>query len=130
MHVSGISVVVRDYDEAIDFWVGKVGLEVLEDRQMESKRWVVVGNGHTGCGLILGRAANAEQMSVVGKQGGGRVFGFISTDDFAAAHQRMRAAGVHFTEEPRHESYGCVAVFEDLYGNRWDLIEPVAGRSL
>ena len=130
MNVSGISLVVRDYDEAIAFWVDKVGLELLEDRPMEGKRWVVVGHPDAGCRLILGRAVTSEQRAVVGRQAGGRVFGFISTDNFRKNHQRMLDSGVHFCESPRYEAYGTVAVFEDLYGNRWDLIEPEGSNAL
>ena len=117
------ALLVRDYHEAIDFYVGKVGFELREDTdQGGGKRWVVVGPAGGGAGLLLARPADGRG---VGEQAAGRVFLFLETDDFAGDHRRMQAAGVRFLEEPRHEAYGSVAVFEDLYGNRWDLIQPV-----
>jgi len=119
------ALLVRDYDEAIDFYVGKVGFELREDTdQGGGKRWVVVGpaGAGAGAGLLLARPSEGRG---VGEQAVGRVFLFLETDDFAGDHRRMQAAGVRFLEEPRHEAYGSVAVFEDLYGNRWDLIQPV-----
>nr|MEA2799163.1 hypothetical protein [Phenylobacterium sp.] len=119
------ALLVRDYDEAIDFYVGKVGFTLTEDTdQGGGKRWVVVTPSDGGAGLLLARATNPEQAARIGDQGGGRVMLFLETDDFAGDHARMQAAGVRFLEAPRHEPYGVVAVFEDLYGNRWDLIEP------
>ena len=125
------ALLVRDYDEAIRFFTQALGFELLEDEPREAgKRWVRVGPpGGEGAALLLARAATPEQERCVGRQGGGRVFLFLETDDFASDHARMKAAGVRFTEEPRHEPYGTVAVFLDLYGNRWDLIgrgPPVA----
>jgi len=118
------ALLVRDYDEAIDFYVNKAGFELVENTVMSpAKRWVVVRPRGSQGGLLLAKASGAEQEPRVGDQTGGRVFLFLETDDFAADHARMRAAGVRFLEEPRHESYGSVAVFEDLYGNRWDLIQ-------
>ncbi|RAK58301.1 VOC family protein [Phenylobacterium deserti] len=120
------ALLVRDYDEAIDFYVGKVGFELAEDTAMgPDKRWVVVRPKGSQGGLLLARASGPEQKARIGDQAGGRVFLFLETDDFAADHARMSAAGVRFLETPRHEPYGSVAVFEDLYGNRWDLIQPV-----
>jgi catechol 2,3-dioxygenase-like lactoylglutathione lyase family enzyme len=116
---------VRDYDEAIDFFVDKLGFELAEDTPRGDKRWVVVGPDG-GSRLLLARAANDAQRAAVGNQSGGRVFLFLETDDFARDHAAMQAKGVRFLEAPRHEDYGSVAVFEDLYGNRWDLIERVA----
>lgn len=118
-----ITLVVPDYDEAIDFFVGKLGFRLRVD-QVESatKRWVEVeGNG--GMRLLLAKAANDQQASAIGNQTGGRVGFFLYTADFAGTHRRMLENGVTFAEEPRHEPYGTVAVFEDLCGNRWDLIE-------
>jgi catechol 2,3-dioxygenase-like lactoylglutathione lyase family enzyme len=118
------ALVVRDYDEAIAFYVGKAGFQLLEDvDQGGGKRWVVVSPGAGSSALLLAKASGAAQAARVGDQTGGRVFLFLETDDFAGDHQRMTAAGVRFLEPPRHEPYGTVAVFEDLYGNRWDLIE-------
>jgi catechol 2,3-dioxygenase-like lactoylglutathione lyase family enzyme len=119
------TLVVRDYDEALAFFVDRLGFEVAEDAPLPSgKRWVVVaplGNG--GARLLLARADGPEQAAAVGRQAAGRVVLFLETDDFARDHAAYLARGVRFVEEPRRESYGTVAVFEDLYGNRWDLIE-------
>jgi catechol 2,3-dioxygenase-like lactoylglutathione lyase family enzyme len=121
------ALLVRDYDEAIAFYVGKVGFTLSADTdQGGGKRWVVVTPSGGGAGLLLARATSPEQGARVGDQGGGRVMLFLETDDFAGDHARMQAAGVRFLETPRQEPYGVVAVFEDLYGNRWDLIEPKA----
>jgi catechol 2,3-dioxygenase-like lactoylglutathione lyase family enzyme len=118
------TLLVRDYDEAIGFYVGQLGFELLEDTdQGGGRRWVVVGPGRGQAALLLARASNAEQAARVGDQTGGRVFLFLATEDFDRDHARMSAAGVRFLEAPRREPYGSVAVFEDLYGNRWDLLE-------
>jgi len=118
------ALLVRDYDEAIAFYVGKLGFTLSADTdQGGGKRWVVVTPSGGGAGLLLAKAANPEQAARIGDQTGGRVFLFLETDDFAGDHSRMLAAGVRFLEAPRHEAYGSVAVFEDLYGGRWDLIE-------
>lgn len=126
-HIALVTLVVRDYDEAISFYADALGFELLEDTDRgDGSRWVVVrprGAGE-GTGLLLARAKGDDQGSRVGAQTGGRVGFFLHTEDFAADHARMQAAGVHFLEEPRHEPYGSVAVFEDLYGNRWDLLQP------
>jgi catechol 2,3-dioxygenase-like lactoylglutathione lyase family enzyme len=119
------ALLVRDYDEAIDFYVGKAGFDLIEDTdQGGGKRWVVVSPGAGSGALLLAKAATPDQAARIGDQTGGRVFLFLETDDFARDHKRLSAAGVRFLEPPRHEPYGSVAVFEDLYGNRWDLIEP------
>src|SRR5215472_19050353 len=119
-----IALVVRDYDEAIDYYTRVMGFDLLEDSPRgPGKRWVLVAPRGGGTSLLLAQAANEEQRSRVGNQTGGRVFLFLHTDDFARDHRRLTAYGVHFIEEPRYESYGTVVVFEDLYGNRWDLIE-------
>ncbi|MEM7309538.1 MAG: VOC family protein [Planctomycetota bacterium] len=124
-----VTLVVRDYDEALAFYVGKLGFELLEDRPLEpgegGKRWVLVAPpGGAGCALLLARAAGEAQAARAGDQTGGRVAFFLETDDFARDHVALLARGVRFREEPRTEPYGTVAVFEDLYGNLWDLIEP------
>ena len=125
MRISLTALLVRDYDEAIDFYVGKLGFDLAEDTdQGGGKRWVVVRPKGAETGLLLAKATNAEQLARVGDSGGGRVMLFLRTDDFDADHARMLAAGVTFLEAPRREPYGVVAVFQDLYGNRWDLIEP------
>jgi catechol 2,3-dioxygenase-like lactoylglutathione lyase family enzyme len=121
------ALLVRDYDEAIDFYTNKLGFELREDRRLSSeKRWVVVAPPGSAAGLLLARAVNDRQRASIGAQAGGRVFLFLETDDFARDHARYLAHGVRFLEEPRTEAYGTVAVFEDLYGNRCDLIEPSA----
>ncbi len=121
-----VSLLVADYDEAIGFYVGKLGFTLVEDTAMgPDKRWVVVSpRGDTGSRLLLAKASAPRQAERIGDQGGGRVWLFLHTDDFAGDHARMSAAGVRFLEEPRHEAYGSVAVFEDLHGNRWDLLQP------
>ncbi|HEX2780486.1 MAG TPA: VOC family protein [Gemmatimonadaceae bacterium] len=119
-----VAVVVRDYDEAIAFYTGPLGFRLVEDTPVApGKRWVVVAPEGSGTSLLLARAANAEQERRIGDQTGGRVFLFLDTDDFQRDYARMTAAGVRFIEPPRKESYGMVAVFLDLYGNRWDLVE-------
>lgn len=126
-YIALITLVVRDYDDAIAFYTGALGFELVEDSPREDGgRWVVVRPGGTGAGtaLLLARAADGRQEASVGAQTGGRVGFFLHTGNFAGDHARMRAAGVRFLEEPRHEPYGTVAVFEDLYGNRWDLLQP------
>jgi catechol 2,3-dioxygenase-like lactoylglutathione lyase family enzyme len=120
-----VTLVVRDYDEAIRFYVDAVGFTLREDTDLGGgKRWVVVAPPDGGTGLLLAKASGPEQEARVGDQTGGRVGFFLETDDFAADHARMTASGVHFLEPPRHEPYATVAVFEDLYGNRWDLLQP------
>ena len=120
-----VALVVREYDEAIEFFTGRLGFELVEDTAMgPEKRWVVVApHGGGGTALLLARAATPEQASRVGDQAGGRVFLFLHTDDFWRDYREMTARGVQFVEEPRREAYGTVAVFVDLYGNRWDLLE-------
>jgi catechol 2,3-dioxygenase-like lactoylglutathione lyase family enzyme len=121
------ALLVRDYDEALAYFVGKLGFELREDTHLAcEKRWVVVGPRGCGPGLLLARAVDAQQHAAIGKQSGGRVFLFLETDNFARDHAAFRQRGVHFVETPRIEPYGTVAVFEDLYGNRWDLIEPAS----
>jgi catechol 2,3-dioxygenase-like lactoylglutathione lyase family enzyme len=121
-----VSVVVRDYDEAIGWYTEKLGFRLMQDVDLgDGKRWVTVAPGvHGGAHLLLARADGDEQRSRIGDQTGGRVAFFLETDDFHRDHEAMLARGVEFREEPRREAYGTVAVFADLYGNLWDLIEP------
>ncbi len=124
MSVTLATLVVREYDEAIRFYVDKAGFRLVSDEaQGPTKRWVVVTPPDGGTGLLLARADGPAQQAAVGNQTGGRVAFFLSTDDFAATHARMTEAGVHFREAPRHEPYGWVCVWEDLYGTTWDLLE-------
>mgnify|MGYP001014887678 CR=1 FL=1 len=123
-----VAVVVRDYDEALDFYVGKLGFTLLEDSYVaeQDKRWVLIappGAPPQGASILLARASNAQQAAVIGDQAGGRVFLFLATDDFERDHAAFTAAGVRFVRPPTRHHYGVVAVFEDLYGNRWDLIQ-------
>ncbi len=124
--IASVTLVVGDYDAAIAFYVDAIGFTLVEDTDLGGgRRWVLVAPpGDSGASLLLAEASTAAEEARVGDQTGGRVMLFLETDDFARDHTRMRAAGVTFLEEPRHEPYGTVAVFEDLYGNRWDLIEP------
>ena len=124
-HISAVAFLVRDYDEAIAYFTEVVGLALVEDTAIsDGKRWVLVApRGTPGSRLLLARADGPEQSALVGGQGGGRVFLFLASDDFAGDYSAMRERGVRFLEEPRYEAYGTVAVFADLYGNRWDLIE-------
>lgn len=121
-----IALLVDEYDRAIGYFTKSLGFTLVEDRPMGgAKRWVVVRPpGAAESGLLLARAADQRQRDAIGDQSGGRVFLFLQTDDFASDHAAFKARGVRFLEEPRREEYGTVAVFEDLYGNRWDLIEP------
>ncbi|MBD0422794.1 VOC family protein [Streptomyces sp. TRM S81-3] len=124
-----VTLVVDDYDEAIRFYTEALGFRLAEDApRPDGSRWVVVEPGVQGEGtaLLLARAKGGAQRDRVGDQTGGRVGFFLYTDDFARDHARMLAAGVTFLEEPRHETYGTVAVFQDLYGNRWDLLQPAS----
>ena len=121
-----VTLVVRDYDEAIAFFRDALGFELAEDRAEPGKRWVRMQPRSGGASLLLARASTPEQRAAIGKQTGGRVGFFLHTDDFARDHRRMVEHGVRFEGEPREESYGRVAVFLDLYGNRWDLIQPSA----
>ena len=125
-HLAHITIVVDDYDEAIRFYTEKLHFTLVEDTVLSPvKRWVLVApKGSTGCSLLLAKAANDEQASRVGNQTGGRVFLFLYTDDFWRDYQDMLDNKVRFVREPVVELYGTVAVFEDLYGNLWDLLEP------
>ncbi len=120
-----VALVVRDYDEAIEFYTKKLNFTLVEDtcQPEQDKRWVVVAPpGSTGTNLLLARASKPEQESFVGNQTGGRVFLFLSTDDFWRDYKEMVSKGIKFVREPKKEPYGTVAVFEDLYGNLWDLL--------
>jgi catechol 2,3-dioxygenase-like lactoylglutathione lyase family enzyme len=120
-----IALVVRDYDEAIEFYVNKLGFDLIEDTVMsETKRWVVVSPGVNSCQLLLAKAADEHQGSRVGDQTGGRVFLFMYTDDIDADEIRLRKEDIRIVRGPVTESFGKVIVFEDLYGNKWDLIQP------
>lgn len=125
-HLGLVSVVVRDYDEAIDFYVGKLGFRLVEDtyQPAQDKRWVVVAPpGAMETAILLARATNPGQVSRIGDQTGGRVFLFLYTDDFWRDYHSYTEKGVVFIREPKRESYGTVAVFEDLHGNQWDLLQ-------
>ena len=122
-----VPLVVRDYDEALAFFVGKLGFRLVEDSAVaeQSKRWVVVSPpGAEESRLLLARASTEDQESRIGAQTGGRVFLFLYTDDFWRDYDAFRARGIEFVREPKEESYGTVAVFLDLYGNMWDLLQP------
>ncbi len=123
--IAQVALLVCDYDEAIAFFVGALRFRLVEDRAMDAaKRWVVVAPpGSGGTSLLLAKASTDEQRACIGRQGGGRVFLFLETDDFDDVYRHMQAQGVRFMEAPRHEPYGTVAVFEDVCGNRWDLIQ-------
>ncbi len=124
--IGQIALVVKDYDEAIEYYTVKLGFNLIEDTKLdEHKRWVVVSPlGDGNCALLLAKAANDKQLESVGNQTGGRVFLFLYTDDFSRDHQAMIDRGVVFVRPPEVFDYGTVAVFEDLYGNLWDLLEP------
>jgi len=121
-----IALVVRDYDEALAFYIGKLHFSLIEDTYQaeQDKRWVVIAPpGSRGATVLLARASKPEQESFVGNQSGGRVFLFLNTDDFWRDYREMRDNGINFVREPKTESYGTVAVFADLYGNLWDLLQ-------
>jgi catechol 2,3-dioxygenase-like lactoylglutathione lyase family enzyme len=129
MRIAHFSIVVREYDEAIAWFTEKLGFRLVEDTKLsETKRWVLVappGDGNTS--IVLGRALGESQQAAIGNQTGGRVGFFLQTDDFRRDHRAFLARGVEFIESPRDEAYGTVAIFKDLYGNKWDLIEYRAG---
>jgi catechol 2,3-dioxygenase-like lactoylglutathione lyase family enzyme len=124
--IAPVTLLVREYEEALAFYTGPLGFELLEDTRLAGeKRWIVVAPpGASGSALLLARASTPEQRSRVGSQTGGRVAFFLRTDDFARDYREFVSRGVRFIEQPRREAYGTVAVFVDLYGNRWDLVEP------
>ncbi|TDQ14667.1 catechol 2,3-dioxygenase-like lactoylglutathione lyase family enzyme [Algoriphagus boseongensis] len=120
-----ISLLVKDYDEAIQYYTQVLGFELLEDTPMsETKRWVRVSPPGSSCHLLLAKAANEAQIAQIGLQAGGRVFLFLYTDDFYRDYENYTSKGVEFIREPAQEAYGIVSVFKDLYGNLWDLIQP------
>ncbi|HSF54016.1 MAG TPA: VOC family protein [Algoriphagus sp.] len=120
-----LTLLVRDYDEAIKYYTQVLDFELLEDTQMsETKRWVRISPPGSSCHLLLAKAANEAQEKQIGYQAGGRVFLFLYTDDFWGDYKIYTSRGVEFVREPAEEAYGTVSVFEDLYGNLWDLIEP------
>lgn len=125
-----VALVVRDYDEALDFYVGTLGFELVEDTYQpeQDKRWVVVRPGPDGTSILLARASNDRQATFVGDQAGGRVFLFLRTDDFWRDYRDLQAKGVTFVRDPKEADYGTVAVFQDLYGTLWDLVEFADGR--
>lgn len=127
--IATVTLVVDDYDRAIAWFTGTLGFSLIGDTDLGGgKRWVVVAPpGDRGARLLLARADGEAQAARIGDQTGGRVGFFLETDDFPRDHAALRSCGVAFLEAPRHETYGVVAVFRDLYGNRWDLIEPRAG---
>jgi len=133
-----IALVVKDYDEAIDFYTQKLNFELIEDTYQpeQDKRWVVVSPpGSNGVTLLLAKASKPEQESFIGNQSGGRVFLFLNTDDFWRDYNRMKSDGIKFVRDPKEQDYGMVAVFEDLYGNLWDLLElrsehPISKKSV
>ncbi len=128
--ITALSLLVRDYDEAIAFFTGALRFNLLEDTPLGGgKRWVrVAPAGERGAALLLAQASTPEQQQAIGNQSGGRVFLFLHTADFWDDYRHMQAHGVRFTEEPRREPYGLVVVFLDLYGNKWDMIQPEGGQ--
>jgi catechol 2,3-dioxygenase-like lactoylglutathione lyase family enzyme len=124
--IAHVALVVDDYDEAIEFYTKKLDFQLLEDTQLgEGKRWVIVSpNGAKECSLLLAKAASKEQSASVGNQTGGRVFLFLFTDDFRRDYEKLQSREIKFVRPPQELEYGTVAVFEDLYGNMWDLIQP------
>jgi catechol 2,3-dioxygenase-like lactoylglutathione lyase family enzyme len=129
--IAHIALVVRDYDEAIDFYVGTLGFDLVDDTYQpeQDKRWVVVKpKGEGSCSLLLAKASSTEQERFIGDQAGGRVFLFLRTDDFWRDYEDLKAKGVEFVRSPNEADYGIVAVFKDLYGTLWDLIQFTDGR--
>jgi catechol 2,3-dioxygenase-like lactoylglutathione lyase family enzyme len=126
--ITHLTLLVRNYDEALEFFTQKLGFHLLQDTPLpDNKCWLLVAPPNScGAALLLAEAATPEQSLAIGNQSGGRVFLFLHTDDFWRDYKTYQSRGVRFLESPRQESYGTVAVFEDLYGNKWDLLEPVA----
>jgi len=124
--IAHVSLVVDDYDEALEFYTQKLGFRLIEDTKLtDKKRWVIVAPpGANECCLLLAKAADEKQRAAVGNQTGGRVFLFLFTDDFWRDYSAMSCKGIRFVRPPKEEQYGMVAVFEDLYGNLWDLLQP------
>ena len=131
MRLASVALVVRDYDEAIAYFVTMLGFSLVEDTDLGGgKRWARVAAPGGGSDLLLAKAINDEQSAAIGRAGGGRVCYFLHTDDFSSAYATLKARGVHFLEEPRNEPYGSVVVFADLYGNRWDLVGLTPGAGI
>jgi catechol 2,3-dioxygenase-like lactoylglutathione lyase family enzyme len=130
--IAHIALVVDDYDDAIRFYTKKLNFNLIEDTRLsDAKRWVLVGPaGHKQCCLLLAKAADNRQRASIGNQTGGRVFLFLYTDDFKRDYLQMQGRGIRFVRPPKEEPYGTVAVFEDLYGNLWDLLQPRDTKSL
>ena len=131
-YISKLAIVVKDYDEAIEFYAKKLNFELVEDTKLsDTKRWVVMKPpGSEGCGILLAKAANEEQLKAVGNQTGGRVFLFLFTDDIKRDYENLKANDIKIVRELTKQEYGTVAVFADLYGNLWDLIEPLPQNSM
>ena len=127
-HISAVTLLVPDYDKAIAYYVGRLGFRLVEDTPLSNtKRWVVVAPpGSSETGLLLAQTDSRDQREAIGNQTGGRVFLILKTDDFDRDYERFKEAGIEFLEEPRTEAYGKVVVFRDAFGNKWDLIEPLA----
>jgi len=125
-HIAHVTLLVRDYDEAINFYCGKLNFTLIEDTRLsDTKRWVLVAPpGSAGCRLLLAQAADDTQREAIGQQAGGRVFLFLYTDDLKRDYAHLQAQGITIIREPVDQPYGQVAVFADVYGNRWDLLEP------
>ncbi len=125
-HIAAITLLVPDYDDAISYYVGSLDFHLVEDTKMSpSKRWVLISpSGESGCNILLAKADSEKQLNSIGEQTGDRVFLFLHTDDFDNDYNRFKKNGVSFLEEPRDETYGKVVVFQDVFGNKWDLIEP------
>ncbi len=123
--INAVSLVVTDYDDAIDFYTHKLGFELIADTRLsDEKRWVLIApRGAKETRILLAKASNTEQSKAIGNQTGGRVFLFLQTDNFWNDYQNMKEKGIAFSETPREESYGTVVVFQDLYGNKWDLLQ-------
>lgn len=121
--LGAVALIVPDYQAGLDFYVGKLGFDLIEDVDQGRKRWITVAPPGGGCALVLARADTEAQRAAIGAQGAGRVWLFLQTTDFAKDHAAMVAAGVLFEEAPRHEDYGIVAVWRDPFGNRWDLLQ-------
>ena len=129
-HISAVTLLVPDYDEAIAYYVGRLGFRLVEDTTLSvAKRWVVVAPpGSHETGLLLAKTDSANQSAAIGDQAGGRVFLILKTDGFDRDYAKLKQAGIEFLEEPRLEAYGKVVVFRDIFGNKWDLIEPLANQ--
>lgn len=123
MRLSTLSILVPDYEAGLDFFLRQLGFDLLEDTDLGHKRWVKVAPKGAETAFLIAKATTSEQIAAIGKQGGGRVWLFLETDDFARDYAAFMAKGIVFEEKPRHEPYGTVAVFNDPFGNRWDLIE-------